>query len=62
VGRATLFGAAAGGEAGATAAISILKQEFDRTLALVGCPVATELTPAFVEQFRNTDLRPPQSL
>lgn len=61
VGRATLFGAAAAGEAGALTAISILKQEFDRTLALVGCPIATELAPSFVDGSRNGDPRRSQS-
>ena len=36
VGRATLFGVSAGGEAGADRALSILNQELDRCLALMG--------------------------
>jgi (S)-mandelate dehydrogenase len=37
IGRATLYGVAAGGEAGASRAIMLLRQEIDRTLALLGC-------------------------
>ena len=40
MGRPTLYGVAADGEAGANAALSILREEFDRCLALIGCPVA----------------------
>jgi len=36
-GRATLFGVAAGGEAGAQKALAILKDEMRRTMAYVGC-------------------------
>ena len=52
IGRPTLYGAAAGGEAGITAAISILREEFDRCLALVGCPAATKLNCSFIEAVR----------
>ncbi|MDR8071875.1 alpha-hydroxy acid oxidase [Burkholderia cenocepacia] len=37
VGRATLYGLAAAGEAGATRALHILSSEIDRTLGLMGC-------------------------
>jgi len=37
IGRATLYGSAAGGEAGAARAIALLREEIDRTLALLGC-------------------------
>jgi len=36
-GRATLYGVAAGGEAGAEKALAILKDEMRRTMAYVGC-------------------------
>lgn len=36
-GRATLYGLAAGGRAGATRALEILRSEMDRTLGLLGC-------------------------
>ena len=37
IGRATLYGIASGGEAGAARAIDLLREEIDRTLALLGC-------------------------
>jgi isopentenyl diphosphate isomerase/L-lactate dehydrogenase-like FMN-dependent dehydrogenase len=43
VGRATLYGATVGGEAGALHALSLLKSEVDRTLALLGCRSIAEL-------------------
>jgi (S)-mandelate dehydrogenase len=38
LGRAALYGLAAGGEAGAKRALTILGEEIRRTLALLGCP------------------------
>ncbi|MGH8014223.1 MAG: alpha-hydroxy acid oxidase [Candidatus Binataceae bacterium] len=38
VGRATLYGAAAGGSAGVRKAIEILRDEIDRIMAQIGCP------------------------
>ena len=38
IGRPTLYGTAAGGEAGAARAITIFREEIDRVLALLGCP------------------------
>jgi (S)-mandelate dehydrogenase len=49
IGRPTLYGVAADGEAGALAALSILRDEFDRCLALIGCPVAAKLERVFVD-------------
>ena len=43
IGRAPLYGIAAGGEAGAQHAIGILRSEVDRVLALLGCPSVREL-------------------
>lgn len=43
VGRATLYGAVAGGRAGADRAVAILKQELDVTLAMIGCPRIADL-------------------
>ncbi len=37
VGRATLYGVSAAGEAGATKALDILREELDRTMAYLGC-------------------------
>lgn len=48
VGRATLYGVAAGGEPGALRALAILQAELDRCLALIGCPVARSLVPSFL--------------
>jgi (S)-mandelate dehydrogenase len=48
VGRATLFGAAAGGQPGAERALELLRCELDRCLALLGCPRADALGPAFI--------------
>ena len=44
VGRATLYGAAVAGEAGAARAIQILKSEIDRVMALLGARTVQELT------------------
>jgi L-lactate dehydrogenase (cytochrome) len=48
VGRATLYGITAGGEAGAAHAINILRTEIHRVMALLGCPSLRELTPDFL--------------
>lgn len=44
VGRATLFGLGAGGEAGVRRALAIFREEIDRAMALVGCRDLSELT------------------
>ena len=48
VGRATLYGVAAGGQVGAKRALDILHEEVDMTLALIGCPTIAELGPDFL--------------
>jgi L-lactate dehydrogenase (cytochrome)/(S)-mandelate dehydrogenase len=48
VGRATLYGAVAGGQAGAERAIAILKHEIDLTLAMIGCPAIRDLGQHFL--------------
>jgi (S)-mandelate dehydrogenase len=50
LGRATLYGVAAAGEPGAAKALSILREEVDRVLALLGCHSvsANELTRAYL--------------
>ncbi len=48
VGRATLYGIAAGGEAGAQHAIGILRSEIERVLALLGCPSLRELNADYL--------------
>ena len=45
IGRATLFGLAAGGEAGVNHALSILTTEMDRALGQLGCCSISELGP-----------------
>lgn len=48
LGRATLYGVAAGGQAGAERALDILRNEFEKTLGYIGCPRARELSHANV--------------
>jgi isopentenyl diphosphate isomerase/L-lactate dehydrogenase-like FMN-dependent dehydrogenase len=45
VGRATLYGLAAGGEPGVRHAISLLRSEIDRTLAQLGCRSIADISP-----------------
>jgi (S)-mandelate dehydrogenase len=42
LGRATLYGLAAGGEEGAKHALSILREEIDRTVGLLGVTSLSE--------------------
>ena len=44
-GRATLYGTAVGGEAGACAAINLIRNELDKTMAYTGCCSVDELSP-----------------
>ena len=48
LGRATLYGLAAGGEAGANHALDILVSELDRVLGELGCNSVAELGPGFL--------------
>jgi len=48
VGRATLYGAAAGGIPGVRKAISILRDEIDLTMAQIGCPSLDQLDASFL--------------
>jgi L-lactate dehydrogenase (cytochrome) len=48
IGRAYLFGLAAGGEAGVERALSLLRDEVERSLALLGCTSLAELSPAHI--------------
>lgn len=48
VGRATLYGTAIAGQAGAARAIEIYRDEIDRMLALIGCPDLAALGPDYV--------------
>jgi len=49
VGRAYAYGLGAGGEAGVTKAIGILRSDIERTLRLLGCPSVAELGPSYVD-------------
>ena len=48
LGRAPLWGLAAGGEAGAAHAIGLLVEEIDRNLGMLGCNSLQEVTPDFL--------------
>jgi (S)-mandelate dehydrogenase len=48
IGRAVLYGVAAGGRPGASRALAILREEIDRGLALLGAPSIKELGPRFL--------------
>ena len=48
LGRATLYGLAAAGEAGVDHVLQLLKDEVDRTLAQIGCASASQLSPDYV--------------
>ena len=50
IGRATLYGVAAGGEAGASHAIEILRSELDRVLGQLGCRSLAELGPGMLRR------------
>lgn len=49
VGRATLYGTAAGGEAGAARAIAILREEIDRVMALIGARGIADLCGDYLQ-------------
>ena len=52
-GRATLYGTAVGGEAGALRAINILKNEADKTMAYTGCRTVDEVSPDIFWGYRE---------
>lgn len=52
IGRGYLFGLAAGGERGVDHALGILKSEFERTMALVGCSSVRKLGRSHVRRRR----------
>ena len=52
-GRATLYGTAVGGEAGALRAISLIRNELDKTMAYTGCRTVDELTPDIFFGYRS---------
>jgi len=48
VGRATLYGLAVDGEAGASAVLGILRTEIERALTLLGCPNARDVDASYI--------------
>jgi (S)-mandelate dehydrogenase len=52
IGRAVLYGLAAGGERGARRAIEILKSEVDRTLGQLGCRSSADVGPQLLRAAR----------
>jgi L-lactate dehydrogenase (cytochrome) len=48
IGRAYAYGMAAAGQSGVARALEILREDFERTLRLLGCPSASELDPTYV--------------
>lgn len=48
LGRATLYGVAAGGQAGAARALAILRDETDRVMTLLGCGSVAELNASHI--------------
>jgi L-lactate dehydrogenase (cytochrome) len=53
VGRAYAYGLAAGGPAGVTRAIEMLRTEMERTLKLLGCPSISALDRSYVNMHAN---------
>ncbi len=53
IGRAYLWGLAAGGEAGVERALGILRDEFERTLALTGCSDVSSLVRGHLRRSRD---------
>ena len=54
VGRSTLYGVAAGGEAGATRALDIYRGEISRAMAQIACNRVSEIGPQHVAcDYRN---------
>lgn len=54
IGRATLYGTAVAGEAGAARAIEIFRDEIDRLLALIGCPGVSALNSEYLAPSEST--------
>ena len=49
IGKAYLYGLAAGGQKGVELALQILKDELERDMALMGCGTIQELSTEFVK-------------
>ena len=50
LGRPTLYGAVAGGAAGAVKAVDILRDEISTVMAQIGCPSLDQLGPDFLHR------------
>jgi L-lactate dehydrogenase (cytochrome) len=50
IGRAYLYGLAAGGEEGVTRVYDILKDEMERVMKLIGCPSISQLDASYVRK------------
>jgi len=48
IGRAYAYGMAAAGRPGVARALQILREDFERTLRLLGCPSATALDASYI--------------
>ena len=55
MGRATLYGVAAGGEAGASRAISLLRDEYKQTMGYTGCRNVGEITRDVIAAPQNSN-------
>ena len=55
IGRAYLYGLAAGGEAGVTRILDLLRSEMARTMALMGCPSVSALDRAWLRMDQQAD-------
>ena len=53
VGRAYAYGLAAGGEAGVSRAMAILRADFERTMKLLGCASVADLDRSYVDVPQN---------
>jgi isopentenyl diphosphate isomerase/L-lactate dehydrogenase-like FMN-dependent dehydrogenase len=56
-GRSTLYGTAAGGEAGATRALDIYRGEISRAMAQISCNTVAEIGPQHVGYQRTPDVQ-----
>ncbi len=58
VGRPWVYGLAVGGTAGVQAVLEVLRDEFDRTLMLLGCPAARQLDASYLWQAHSASAVP----
>ena len=60
VGRSTLYGVAAGGEAGASRALAIYRDEIHRNMAILGCNTIADIGPQCLLFADKHELRAPK--